>query len=187
MKPKGKRMHSGVVLDEAEVKRRLGSYYDTGVTDELYDYGKLVFTETKDRFKLLESKAMGIAAYAIGMITLLASTSTLWKNSLTNRDLVLLALVGLAAVVSAFSAILSLRLREMELPSQDEWLNQETLDDREQLRRYHLLSLWGTINSYRDISEFKAERIQTAQWALFGASLFLVAFVLARRDTSRYE
>ena len=68
-------------LSDAEVKARLASYKSSEVTDELYDFGKMMIDEAIDRFKSLDTKATAIAAYSIGLITILVSTQTVWARA----------------------------------------------------------------------------------------------------------
>ena len=68
-------------LSDDEVKQRLKSYEAPAVTDELYGFGKMMVDEVIDRFKSLDAKATAIAAYSIGLVTVLVSTHAAWTNA----------------------------------------------------------------------------------------------------------
>jgi hypothetical protein len=163
-------------LNEAEVRKRLGSYTATAVTDELYDFGKMMVDEAIDRFKTLDSKATAIAAYALALITFLASQTT----SATTHSWA--TYVPIASAIVAFSAaaiaVSALWLRRFEWYSHEDWMRADCLNDAEALRRYHIVTMWGALQSYQKICRSKASRIAIAQGLLL-ASVIVLVFALA--------
>ena len=69
-------------LCKDEVKRRLGSYEDDGVTDELYGFGTMLVHDAVDRLSKINGTAGAIAAYCAGLITILTSTATIWAKGI---------------------------------------------------------------------------------------------------------
>jgi hypothetical protein len=163
-------------LKQEEVRERLESYShsDTGVTDELYDFGKMLVAEVIDRNNRLETKAAAIAAYSIGIITLLASTYGSWSKVVLSIGLPIPVFGAIAALVATICAVRGLTLRGYKGISQNEWINAECLKNRDMLRRYHILTMWVVLDSHENASEIKAKRIGNAQWALFFAVALLV-------------
>jgi hypothetical protein len=132
-------------LTEPEVRKRLGSYTPTEVTDELYDFGKMMVDEAIDRFKTLDSKATAIAAYALALITFLASQTASEKvhSWATYAPMASGIVAGSAAVI----AISALWLKRFEWYSHEDWMRADCLKDAESLRRYHIITMWGALQS----------------------------------------
>lgn len=164
-------------LSDAQVKARLMSYKPSEVTDELYDFGKMMIDEAIDRFKSLDTKATAIAAYSIGLITILVSTQTVWMKAHSWAVYVPPA-SGLIALAAAAFAISCLWLKPFEWFSQDEWIKADCLNDPDRLRRYHVLTMAGVQRSYQSRCRSKASRIAIAQGLLLASAIILV-FALA--------
>ena len=69
-------------LCKDEVKRRLESYEDDGVTDELYGFGTMLVHDAVDRLSKINGTAGATAAYCAGLITILTSTATIWGKGI---------------------------------------------------------------------------------------------------------
>ena len=162
-------------IKETEVRERLESYDNPTVTDELYDFGNTLVADIVDRTERLETKASSLAAYSLGTITLMASTYTIWSPSI-NKVGMLLAVV-LAFTATVFS-VLAITLRRFEGISQNEWFKADVLRDRELLRKFHLITMWGVFNSHEANAEIKVIWIGRAQIALFLASICIVLSLL---------
>ena len=160
-------------LSDAEVKARLASYKSSEVTDELYDFGKMMIDEAIDRFKSLDTKATAIAAYSIGLITILVSTQTVWARA-HSWAVYAPPVGGLIALGAASFAISALWLRRFEWFSQDEWMKADCLSSSERLRRYHVLAMAGAQRSYQTRCRSKASRIAIAQGLLLASAIVLV-------------
>jgi hypothetical protein len=159
-------------LKEEEVRNRLEGYSNNGVTDELYDFGKTLVADIVERHNRLETKAATMAAYSIGVITLLASTFANWVNRGISVGVLITVVAAFTAIV--FS-VLSLKLERFEGISQTDWFQNTAFDDRETLRKFHVLTMWGVFASHEAVNERKASRIAVAQVALFVAAISLVA------------
>ena len=161
-------------LSDDEVKRRLGLYKDSEVTNELYDFGKMMVDEAVDRFKTLDSKATAIAAYAIGLITILVSTQTVWTNTAHLWAIYATLASGIIAFAAAAFGVSALWLKRFAGFSQDEWMKADCLSDPERLRRYHILAMCGVHRSYQGLCKTKASRIAIAQGLLLASAIILV-------------
>lgn len=163
---------------EAEIRERLVSYEDTGVTDELYDFGKMLVAEAVERNSRLETKATAIAAYSIGIITLLASSYGNWSKAVHSWIIPIPFFGALAAFVAAIYAVRGIRLRDYEWFSPNEWMKPECLSGRERLRKYRLLTMWNVLKSHYAASELKARKIKRAQvWLLIAAIILVLSLV----------
>lgn len=158
-------------LKAEEVKERLECYESAGVTDELYDFGKMLVSDIVERHNRLEGKATTTAAYSIGVITLLASTYANWIN----RGISYGVLVAVAAAFAAtVFSVWSLKLEQFDGISQTEWFERSCLDDREALRKFHVFTMWGVFASHESVSDKKASRIRIAQGLLLVAAISIV-------------
>lgn len=159
-------------LKESEVRQRLESYTDPGVTEELYEFGRMLVTDITERTSHLETKAASIAAYSLGIITLLASTYSIWIGKVSTIGILIGVIAAFTATVYAVSAV---TLQKYEGISQNEWFKADVLDSREMLRKFHLITMWGVFSSHEANAEKKASRIVLAQVALFIAAISIVA------------
>ncbi|SRR6266446_5456918 len=161
-------------LTEDEVIARLGEVKIPEVTDELYSFGEMMVDEVVDRLKTLETKATWIAAYSIGLITILVSLQVKWTGTFHPWALSALALSGAIAFAAAATAVSALSLKSFPFFSHNEWMNRDCLNDADRLRRYHIIVMHGVHSSYREHCSSKAARIGTAQSLLLLSALLLV-------------
>ncbi len=159
-------------LSEKDVRDRLDSYTDPSVTDELYHFGELLIRDVIERVSKADTKAGAIAAYAGGLITLLVSTSGIWAKNQSGLH-ILLPIAAIAALfLSIFFAVTSMTMKRAEWFSPNEWMKQECLETGERLRRYHVLTMWGTSESLETLYEAKLRELRKAQW------ITLIAWIL---------
>lgn len=161
-------------LTDDEIRQRLGSYTSPEVTNELYDFGKMMVDEAVDRFKTLDTKATAIAAYAIGLITFLVASKAQWATAPHSWAVYAPIVSGCISLSAGAIAISTLWLKRFAGFSQNEWLKADCLDDAEKLRRYHIIVMHGVHESYRKLCRQKAFRIIVAEGLLLASAVFLV-------------
>ena|SRR5207245_847998 len=171
-------MGSNVDLSEDEVKARLALYEDATISNELYDFGRMLLQDAVDRIGKLDSKASALAAYCGGLVTILISTSASWAKFASPSATSLLTVAVLGIVISGALAVWSMTLQKIEWFTQDEWLKRDCLSSSERLRRYHVLTMWGVIKSHHAAYRRKIGKIYYAQVVLVLAGLFLLAAFL---------
>lgn len=161
-------------LSEKEVRARLARCSDPSIVDEIYTFGQILENSAIDQIKILESKAVSFAAYGAAIVTILVSSSAAWSHS--GNDLTIWAAVcaGFCGFVCTWYSVRAITLKQFENISQDEWLNIECLSDLQQLKRYRILTLWGSIDSHDKVQKGKAKKMKRAQVWLAGAVIFLV-------------
>jgi hypothetical protein len=166
---------TSINLTIEEVRRRLTLYEDEKMTDELYDFGKLLLAEATDRVAKLDTKAGSLAAYAMGIITFLVASSGSWSK-LVRKPLgvPLPVYAAVVAFIATIYAVRSLRLQQFDWFSQEEWLEASCLTDLERMRKYRILTMWTVLESHRQVHDSKSALLAKAQWALVGASILLV-------------
>lgn len=162
------------ILSNNEIRERLASYSDPKITDQLYEVGKSLVAENLDRVKTLDNKAASIAAYSIGLITLLVSTRSGWAGATRTWTTGLPICAGIAAFSAACLCVWALALKRFDAFSQNEWFSSECFGDPERLRRYHLLVMWKVVGSHSTICNEKASKISIAQWLLLASAMILV-------------
>jgi hypothetical protein len=168
---------NSVRLSEEEVRARLVAYEDTDITDELYDFGKMLVSEAVNRVNRLDTKAAAVAAYSVGIVTLLASTSPSWIPRIQGLWGFTLFISGVLAFVGASCAVKGLVLRPIEWFSANEWLSKECLSSRERLRKFRILTMWGVLNSWSEAGENKSAWIARAQYSLLAAAILLLVSI----------
>jgi hypothetical protein len=173
-------------LDESEVRVRLDSYHAEAVTDELYDFGRILLNDAVDRISKIDSKATAIAGYAGGIITVLISTSGLWTKSFDQYAIAMVFIAGICAAFAGGAAVHSMALQETLWFTPNVWIKKDCLSEREPLRRYHLLAIWQVVTSHQFRYRTKVARLRRAQYALVisGILLTLVFLEIAWRHAT---
>ncbi len=161
-------------LTEEQVIDRLGEVKIPEVTDELYSFGQTMVDEVADRLKTLETKATWIAAYSIGLITILVSIQAKWTGTFQPWAASMVALSAVIAFVAAATAVSALSLKAYPFFSHNEWMKADCLNSADRLRRYHVVVMHGVHDSYRKHCDSTAARIGTAQSLLLLSALLLV-------------
>lgn len=167
-------------LSIEEAKERLKiverSAVASEVTNEIYDFGKMLVSEAVARVSRLDTKAASVAAYAIGMITLLVSTSSAWASRMNIAWLPIF--VGAVAFLSAVFGVIALTLKKFEWFSDNDWLRADCLASVEDLKTYRVLTMLKVIDSWQAVAREKSLWIKSAQFTLLVAALLLVICLL---------
>jgi hypothetical protein len=165
-------------LSEEEVLERLKLCEDPAIVDEVYTFGQTLEKETIDQIRTVESKATSFAAYGAAIVTLLVSSSSIWSG-LGNRWSAWIAVfAGVCGLLCTYFSVRAMSLKEFECISEDEWLKPECLSKIEMLKKYRILTIWGTISSHGRVQDDKAKNLQRAQVWLTGAVIYLVYLLL---------
>lgn len=130
--------------------------------------------EVVDRFKTLDSKAAGIAAYAIALITFLVASKAQWATAPHSWAVYAPIVSGCIALSAAAVAISTLWLKRFPGFSENEWVKADCLDDIEKLRRYHIIVMHGVHAYYQKLCRQKAFRIIAAEGLLLASAVILV-------------
>jgi hypothetical protein len=165
-------------LSEDEVRERLKLCEDPNVVDEIYEFGKILGQEVIDQIKVLESKATSFAAYGAAIVTLLVSSSSTWSNLGNQWSPWIAVCVGICGLVCTCLAVGAMSLKKFECISEDEWLKRECLGKITTLKRYRILTMWGTIESHGNVQREKAAKVRKAEVWLTGSVIYLVYLLL---------
>jgi hypothetical protein len=166
-------------LTEGEVWRRLESCTKLDVVNELYSLGQSITKEVVDSIRVLESKAISFAAYGAGIITLLVSGSALWSKSVNQWVPWVVVSAALCALICTVFSVQAIILQRHENISADDWLKEKFLDSELDIKRYHILTMWGSMNSYLNVHDKKVAKIKYAQYFLIFSALILMIFLLS--------
>lgn len=165
-------------LTLVEVKRRLGVYADSKVTDELYSFGQAQVTSTVERLGKMDEKASTLNTYAGGLIALLLSTAAFWGRFVTIYSLVMLVVAVFCLVVTGVLATQSQNLQTALWYSDNDWLREVCLTDADTLRRYRVLTMWTVLQSHYGIIAKKVQHIRRATHVLYAGLLILALAIL---------
>jgi hypothetical protein len=166
-------------LTDAEVSQRLVSCADEHCVDELYSFGLMMVNESLDTLHRLDAKAYAIAGYSGAAVTALLSLAAFAQKlgaGLISPPLIIFAVFS--AVGAAAFSILAIRFRPVDWFSPNEWFHQECLQDTGQLRRYHILCMYGVQRSQRDRAYGKIAHMKWAVRLLLAAGIFLFLSVI---------
>jgi hypothetical protein len=160
-----------------EAKKRVQDAH-AELVDELYQSGETLFRDAVDRAAKADGKAIAMAAYSGGIVTLTISTVSLWGPKVSGL-FELSAVLGIVAfLIAAWLAIRSTFPVNTEWHSDDDWLRSECLGNLEQMKRYRVLATWKIVDSIEQAYERKQQQIRRALLTIQGAFvLLLISFL----------
>ena len=147
-------------LSEDEVKRLLTSYDSEETTNELYSFGLEMVKEAADRYHRFDSKATKIAGYAGAVLALLVSQFSEWSTAVDWWAVPVVLGAAVLALVAAALGLAAISLREIQMYSPSEWINEPSLKNPSQLRRYHIYTMYGVRQSFIGECQWKARRVR---------------------------
>ncbi len=173
---------SEVSPEVVEITARVQGYANTGTTNELYDFGKMLLLEEVDRAHWIDSKAASIGGFCGAAVALLVSTSSSWKADLTSEPyLRIAAFVGVICIVIAGGlAFLALYNRNFSwIDEKDEWFKSDYLEFPDFLKRFYVLTMYQSARSHGKRNAAKSACLTGAQLALLIGGAFLSAVLLS--------
>jgi hypothetical protein len=170
-------------LEQADVEARLQDVESKGVTDTLYDMGKMLLDECSERVHYLDAKSVQLAGYTGAIIGLMVSTFPIWTSAVGRWAVVLVATGSLVGLAGGAMALASTWPSKFLLPSDTDWLEEDGFHDPERLKRYYISSLHIAISSHEQINASKVSKIKVAQ-ACLG---FLVLSLLVVLGNATYR
>ena len=165
-------------LPAKEMSERLTSYESEETTKELYDFGKMLVQECVERVHHIDSKATMLAGYSGTILALLVATSAIWKPTIDKWAMGIVFAAAFAALMAGMFAIWSFSPTRFDWFSDNEWVDKAYLNDPEQLRRYHVLTMHNVVSLHEAISKLKTARIKSSRFML-GISATLLFAALA--------
>ena len=165
-------------LSEEEVRERLDLCEDPDIVNEIYNFGQTLEKEAIDHIRITESKATSFAAYGAAIVTLLVSSSSTWSKLGNQWTPWIAVCAGICGLMCTYFSIQAISLKEFYCISEDEWLKTECLSKLHTLKRYRILTMWGTIKSHDKAQEEKVGKLKRAQLWLMGSVIYLVYLLL---------
>jgi hypothetical protein len=153
-------------LDQATVEYRMHLYDSASVTDQLYDMGKLLFSEACERVHSLDEKSSRMAGYSGAIVGLLISTFTIWSPALAKWAVFVVAVGSLLGIVGGVIAIASGWPKNFAMPSDTDWLEEDGFENPDRLKRYHVASLHAAIASHDKQAQAKTVQLKRARICL---------------------
>ena len=166
-------------LSVEEVSRRLDNCSAPN-SDELHSMGVMMLREIDERFIYLDSKANKLAGYCGAIVVFLVSTVREWSSTL---DIYFVMNVVVAAVSILMAGVISLFATSVATAnwlSPNDWFRSDFLARPSvELKKYWLLCMYATKQSYLAACDRKALLILRAQFLLsLAVGLLLVAVLL---------
>jgi hypothetical protein len=157
-------------LSETEVKELVYSYKEIGVTNHLYDFGKLLLTDSDRRSARINSQSVTILGWSTAVLAFLIGFGRHFPPSRTPYLVLLGGVFCLMAVALAFFAIQT--RQEWAWPSDKAWIHRTALNTEDALRRHHV-RVMHTIKRQRQAV------VDRKSWFLFLAEVSLTLAALA--------
>jgi hypothetical protein len=170
---------SATMLNEEEVRSRLGECKNPEIIDELYTFGQALAKESLHNVQITESKATSLAAYGTAIVTLLVSSAFMWSRLGNQWTLWIAASAGLCGLLCTVFSVRAMSLKEYQCISEDEWLKQECLSGNVAfLKGFRILTLWGTIDSNTKAQANKVYQLWRAQmWLKVSVAYLFIALL----------
>jgi hypothetical protein len=159
------------------VRERLKLCKEIKVIEEIYSLGQSMLKDIIDSIRIVESKAISFAAYGAAIVTLLVSSSAAWSKLGNKWTPWICVCAGLCALMCTVLSVKAIALQQHESISQDEWLNKESLDNELNIKRYHILTIWGAMTSRINIQAKKVIGLHRAQRWLTVSVVVLVVLL----------
>jgi hypothetical protein len=164
-------------LSEDEVHTRVTSYEAEAITDSLMAFGGRLVDANRDRTNHLESKAVLVVGYALGLLgfVLFQQPSVVagWPVYFLRGASVL---AGLALVYG----FVTLRVKSNPWLSDSQWFeNQDgVMDDADRLKRCHVLALHAANAQIGASNDRKAGNLIIAQGSIMLAGICLAGWAI---------
>jgi len=161
-------------LSKEEVNRLVYSYEGTEITNELYSFGMMALSESQDRARHINSRAVTVLTWSTGVLALIFSQLDVSLNKLQLALVFFGSLASLAAVVFSFKA---LRLREGWCsPSDKDWFEETALVSADELKRFHIRSIHEIRQSEETMIEEKGDLL------FYGEKCLMIGAILMALD-----
>jgi hypothetical protein len=173
-----------------EVKRRVLEA-SSEVIDDLSQLGDNLVKDGIDRIEKSNGQARALAAYSGGIVTLAMSTLPLWESRLLMVFKIVAVIGVFGLLLAAWIAIKAAFPVDTEWYSDSDWLQSDLLQNKEQIRRYRVLTTWNIVHSFDRANETKQKKLSRANMtmqislALLLASFFQIAWRLAAFQSLR--
>jgi hypothetical protein len=171
-----------IVSGENEIIERLQGYEDPEVTKQLYDFGKELVRDALDLVNWLDTKAGVFAGVAGGMIVVVISTFSSWKDLIKDfpSGSICLFFGLISLLLAAWSAIRALRIQTFQgLDEKNLWFAKEFLQHPDQLQRYYLIGMYRLVVSHDSINKRKALMLVRAErFVVAGATLLALPLLV---------
>jgi hypothetical protein len=144
------------------------------VVDQLYAFGSSVLEEALKRRERIESKAVRIFTWALGILSFILFQVNSVSHNRPNMGLVFSALCAAISVVLCFTVI---KTRNNASPSDEDWFRKDCLDSESvYLKMFHVRSMHKVRHETSSISDKKSMCLLYAEASLglSGVSIFVV-------------
>lgn len=168
------------VASEDVDRQLVAAGYPKELIDQLYAFGGLMMAEIASRTAALDGKASGILNWSLAILVALLAGSPVWTatNSWTVLLGVLVAIAG--AAVAAGSAIVALRIREWDWPSERDWFRADLFGEPAHLKAYHVLAMLDVHRSQSWANIRRGRTLRLGQFALMAATGIVAAISVIR-------
>lgn len=164
-------------LKYEEVRQRVLAA-SSEVVDDLCQLGESLVRDGLDRIEKANGQARALAAYCAGIVTLCMSSFSLWGTKLSRPFQISAALGIFGLILAAWFYVRTTFPVPTEWHSDDDWLRNEVLGSKEQMRRYRVLTMWKIIESLDGAHRGKERKTNRATWVMQLAFAFLLAAFL---------
>jgi hypothetical protein len=164
-------------LSKDQVEERLKKCEDPQVVDEIYQFGQMLLKDAIQNLHSLDTKAVWFAGYGTAIVTLLVSSFGSWSRFADRLTDVLAFAAAFAAFRASIFSVTAIRLQDVDLIGEAEWLQPECLSKIHFLKRFRVLTMWRTIDSVNAAHAYKTVQLRKSEgWLKWSVGLLLVTF-----------
>ncbi len=158
-------------LSKEEVRDLVYSYQKPEVTDQLYDFGKMLLDEVQSRAGRLNAQSVTVLGWSTAILGFLFAGA----NRLSGAVLYFAMVGAVCALAGMMFSVNALRTRgNWNWPSDQSWIHKTGLVQDDELKRYHVRVMHDVRRGRLAIVNAKARSIARAEWSLIFAATVLV-------------
>jgi hypothetical protein len=166
-----------------DVDELIDRHATTTVTDELFDFGKMLLANNEDRVSAIDTKAMSIVGFSSAILAFLVTRAIDWDTSTVG--LLFILAVGTLAALACLSAGLALRgAQNWKALGEATWFPPaDVLDKPDELKRFYIKAMHQAHQENHRIANRKASQMILGQ-LFMGVGGILLAVALGARAIS---
>lgn len=159
-------------LSREEVKALVYSYEKPEVTNQLFEFGKMLLEEVEDRSRRINSQSVTVLGWSMAIIAFLVSGINRAPTGISGYFALGSAIAALIAMVFSSNA---LRTRpNWGLPSDKSWIHGSALVQEDELKRYHIRVIYDVMKGNVPLVNSKSRSIYIAEVSLIVAASALI-------------
>src|SRR5579872_4771709 len=163
-------------LSKDQVTELLLPVTNSDVVNELYSFGSMLVSETKEMRNRIESKALNVLTWSIAIVAFIYTQ--LPRGAIGIKCIFLISM--LAASIAIWFSYCAIRLTSRSIPSDEDWFEVDCLKNPNShiIRLYHVQSLHVLKHDLLIVAAKKSKYLSCAEtYLVVSAGAFVIAVI----------